>query len=268
MNHFSAQQLSPLWALQAKYFELVKIKKENPAGIPNDVERKELLNFLRAVLPLCRNLELMDLVVQIGTVEMGIKDWTDENYSGIAKSFQIIVTTIGWKLDLCRFAYIPNEKTPFFEQPELFGDKVYQNFKSARAEIKNAGNCLAVDLNTAAVFHLMRASEFGLRALAQHLAAIPEKWPIEFSQWSDVIKDIVTKLEPKVSAIVQTTRGHEKDAASELYNGLLADVRHLKGTRDRVMHTRESYDEKAALSVFDDVKKFMCRLADGGISET
>ena len=268
MNHFTIQQLSPFWRLQAKYFELQKLKKENPSGIPNPTERKDLCNFLRAVSPLVQRLEIMDLFEQIGTVgtaEMAIED---ANYSGIENSFRLIVTRISYKLDFCHFIYIPNGKTKYFEQLELFGDMVYQKFKSARAEIKDAGNCLAADLNTAAVFHLMRASEFGLRALAQHLDAIPRKWPIEFSQWSDVIKDIVTKLEPKTFDIVQMTRGHDKDAALELYSGLLADVRHLKVTRDRVMHTRESYDEKTALSVFDDVEKFMRRLADSGISES
>jgi hypothetical protein len=268
MNRFTTHQLSPFWGLQTKYFELVKLKNKNPTSIPSESERKELLNFLIAVLPLCRTLELVDLQGQIGTVKMAIENWTDHNYSGITESFRMLVTTLGQKLDDCHFAYIPNAKTQFFEQPELFGDKVYHNFKSARAEIKHAGNCLAADLNTAAVFHLMRASEFGLRALAQHLDAAPAKWPIEFSQWSDVIKDIAANLESNLSAVVQMTRGHDKDAASELYSGLLADVRHLKVTRDRVMHTRESYDEKTALSVFDDVEKFMRRLADGGISES
>src|SRR5208282_2687692 len=139
---------------------------ENPSGIPNPTERKELCNFLRAVSPLVQRLEIMDLSEQIGTVgtaEMAIAEGA--NYSGIENSFRLIVTRISHKLDFCHFIYIPSAKTKFFEPLELFGNKVYQNFKSARTEIKDAGNCLAADLNTAAVFHLMRASEFGLRAL-------------------------------------------------------------------------------------------------------
>jgi hypothetical protein len=159
------------------------------------------------------------------------------------------------------FVFIPDSKATFFEQDELFGEAVNKAFPSAINEIKDAGNCLAADLNTAAVFHLMRISEYGLRVLAEQLGAIPAKWPIEFSQWKDIISDIETNLKSKGLSVDQMTKGYDKDNALELYNGLLADVKHLKVTRDKVMHARGSCDEKEALRVFNHVRGFMQRLA-------
>ncbi len=68
-----------------------------------------------------------------------------------------------------KFTMIENSKAGFLEQKNLFGKSVWKAFPSARDEIQAAGNCLALDLNTAAVFHLMRAAELGMRALAVHL---------------------------------------------------------------------------------------------------
>jgi uridine phosphorylase len=55
-----------------------------------------------------------------------------------------------------KFVMIENDKLDFFEQENLFGKQVAKAFPLARNEIRSAGNCLAMDLNTAAVFHLMR----------------------------------------------------------------------------------------------------------------
>ena len=57
------------------------------------------------------------------------------------------------------FLRITNDRSEFVDKDRLFGDKVYDAFASARGDIREAGNCLAAECNTAAVFHLMRASE-------------------------------------------------------------------------------------------------------------
>lgn len=64
----------------------------------------------------------------------------------------------------CRFVVVDNAKWEFLEPGSsyiqgavnLFGENVSKNFPSANKDIKEAGNCLALNLNSAAVFHLMR----------------------------------------------------------------------------------------------------------------
>jgi hypothetical protein len=118
-----------------------------------------------------------------------------------------------------QFAFIPNDKVRFFEQLDLFGETVSAAFPSAQPEIKDAGNCLAADLHTAAVFHLMRAVEVGLRAFAKKLRVTKVKTtiPIELGTWEEIIKALETKVN---GSFPRTKRGQaDADFYKELFIG-------------------------------------------------
>ena len=68
-----------------------------------------------------------------------------------------------------KFAFIKPSLSAYFEQEQLFGKDVHEKIPKARQDIKESGNCLAAELHTAAVFHLMRVAEHGLRKLARRL---------------------------------------------------------------------------------------------------
>lgn len=161
--------------------------------------------------------------------------------------------------------------TKFFEEKTLFGKKVNRNFPSSRADIKDAGNCLAVDLNTAAVFHLMRVMEFGLRALSVHLGIKKFKKkptskpiPIDLGTW----EEIIVALNEKLAALRTKARSKKREVELDFYNELLGELRSVKDLmRNKVMHARVIYDHHQAKSAFDHVKAFMQRLATR-VSET
>jgi hypothetical protein len=68
------------------------------------------------------------------------------------------------ELSQIKFAFIPTAKDKFFDRDDLFGKSFHDSAApEMNSEIKAAGNCLAADLNTAAVFHLMRVAELGMR---------------------------------------------------------------------------------------------------------
>jgi hypothetical protein len=230
-------------------------------GMPLDREEINRLDAIVTRLKLrCERINLEKSVSKMFDLEVQLNNEVCTPQT-VKVLMQGIWETIIGELGETMFLFVPKKQAEFFELQKLFG------IPSAKNEIKAAGECLAADLHTAAVFHLMRATEFGLRALAKHLDAIPEKWPIEFSQWCQVITDIENKLDPKIKSLEQMTKGHDKDAAQELYSGLLIDVRHIKVTRDRVMHTRETYNEESSLAVLREVEDFMCRLTSAGIEE-
>jgi hypothetical protein len=158
-----------------------------------------------------------------------------------------------------KFAFIPSGKDRFFERDALFGPVVHQNFKGAHDHIKNAGNCLAADLNSAAVFHLMCVAEVGLRALSKKLKVktVKKSVPIELGTWEDIIK----ALEVKVSASYpRTKKGHQE---SDVYKGVFIEYRAFKDFwRNKVMHTRADYSATDAASAFEHVRAFMQRLAE------
>jgi hypothetical protein len=266
MNHFIIPQLNPFWRLQAKLVELQKNKKENPNGIPSEAERKELVNFINAVVPLCQRLEFEDLFQPMSTAALYIEIGPDENYSGIEKSFQTILTAISFKLDLCHFAYIPNGKTQFFEQPELFGEAVNKSFPSAKNDIKSAGNCRVAELHSAAMYHLMCVVNIGLIALAGHLRVRIKKTPLKYADWQPMLD----KLEKKMKQKTVRPPGDKKSQAEarKFYNGLLAEFKYFKDLRNDVMHARSNYKEPDVENGYIRVRDFMKRMADGGISES
>jgi hypothetical protein len=81
------------------------------------------------------------------------------------------------------FILVSKDRVIYAEQERLFGDKVYEQFWSARKDVTDAGNALAVELPNAAVFHLMRVAEVGLRALARdRRVKLPKKGqPLELA---------------------------------------------------------------------------------------
>ena len=105
-----------------------------------------------------------------------------------AQAAQLAMRT---EMGLRKFLYVPEGLSWYVDNDQLFGEIVWRKFPTARRDIKEAGNCLAADCNTAAVFQLMRASEHGLRAIARklHIDPLMHKGaiqPIEYADWEKV----------------------------------------------------------------------------------
>jgi hypothetical protein len=137
-------------------------------------------------------------------------------------------------------------------------------FPSAAEDIQEAGNCIAVDCGTAAVFHLMRGVEWGMRALSVDLGVldVPRKKatiPIEFAEW----ERILARMTPAVNAIIDALPpGATKQELQEFYFPLLFDIRGFQQAfRNHVMHTRQSYSQKTADGVLDYVRRFFILLS-------
>ena len=161
-------------------------------------------------------------------------------------------------LEKRHFAYIAPDKAKFFEQPALFGNEVNLAFPSAVDDIKDAGNSLAADLNTAAVFHLMRVAEKGLRILARDRKVKISKTKLDYAEWQTVIDGISKKIEE----MAKTRRSPKKSEALEFYRGALGEFYAFKDAwRNHVMHSRVRYDEHQALSAFQHVSEFIKRLS-------
>ena len=118
----------------------------------------------------------------------------------------------------------------YVDHNALVGPEVDQAFPSARDDIREVGNCLAADSNTAAVFHMMRAVEWALRALASDLGLwrLPQrrrsgrtKWtPVEYSQWEHIITQLHTKVDVKLEKL---RPGPKKQNLQQFYYPALQD---------------------------------------------
>lgn len=185
-----------------------------------------------------------------------------------------------------KFVMIETSKCDFLEHKNLFGKQVAKTFPSARDEIKAAGNCLAMDLNTAAVFHLMRAAEIGMRALAVNLGVKltykGKPKPIEHGVWDQIITQIENKIrerhekykpaKPPVGVPAPSAKAKKmgkKEFEFLKFCRMMANELFIfkEIWRNNTMHSITSYNESEAKGVFDRVRDFMQRLSSK-VSET
>jgi hypothetical protein len=164
-----------------------------------------------------------------------------------------------------QFLYVAPDRLAYLDQRELFGRAVNDAFPSAVVDVRESGNCLAAECPTAAVFHLMRAVEYALRALAQdRQVTLPKSAVLDLATWEDIIK----QLEGAELAIQGYPRTSAREKQFKFYHGAMMEFKRFKNVfRNSVMHTRDDYDRDAAHGVFVHVRDFMKILATE-ISET
>jgi hypothetical protein len=163
------------------------------------------------------------------------------------------------------FMFMPSAEAKYYEQKKLFGQKVYQNFKSARNDVKEAGNCFATGRYTASVFHATRVAEKGLHALVNHLnntygTNISFNKPIDECNWGTIIP----KVKVEIDRLIDPSRQPQlpKHDAKFLSN-LASEFRYIqKGWRDDTAHSRLWIDDpREAILILEHAKSFMQHLA-------
>ncbi|MDE3181007.1 MAG: hypothetical protein KGM47_15275 [Acidobacteriota bacterium] len=152
----------------------------------------------------------------------------------------------------------PREAEFFSPTEPLFGVDFASKFPGGGAfELDEAAKCLALGRATAAVFHLMRVMEIGIRALSKCLN-IPD--PIQPSQrnWGRILTTI------KEQGIDQKwpTAAAKTLAGAEIFDELHASLDAVKNPwRNATMHVENKYTYEEAEHIFFSVKGFMKKLA-------
>ena len=229
-------------------------KQEFPTGVPDEQTKLEVQSYLVSVKPMCETLKLSASGKQIWELEKTLQ-FQKPNHTEIGAFLVALIRTINGELDTVVFAYIAPQKVKYFEEAALFGEEVNHKFPSAEPEIKAAGNCLAADLNTAAVFHLMRATEVGLHALANNLGLTKiGSEPIEFCVWGSIINYIKANM----SSLVKASTSQEKRENSQFYNGILLRCEAIKELwRNPVSHSGKIFLDNEALGICTHVEEFL-----------
>ena len=149
---------------------------------------------------------------------------------------------------------------------DVIGQNARAKFPSAEEDFIEAGNCLAAECNTAAVFHLMRAAEVGLRALASDREAEFKNKPLDRQEWGTLLQylDGCIRELRGTSASSWTDQGL-KDIQLRFYSEVVAELRQFnEAWRRHLSHARDDgfYDRDYAMSVFKHVCLFMQKLAE------
>jgi hypothetical protein len=161
------------------------------------------------------------------------------------------------ELDKRKFVSVALEHVKYFEQDKLFGDVVYEKFDQAREDIEDAGNCMAVGLPNACVFHLMRVAEIGLRYIAAKVGVkLTDKGkpqPVEYATWDKVIDGI----QSKIAQARTLPQGPRKAGKLSFFSEAAEQCSYIKEIRNEVSHTRKRYNENEALGAMQRIKSFM-----------
>jgi hypothetical protein len=138
-----------------------------------------------------------------------------------------------------------------------FGPSVTAAFPGATEDANAAVQCFALGRYRAAVFHAVRASEWGLKAVARGAGV---KGQIDFKEWGKIIKGI----EDKVAVVDKWHNGPAKSNALEFYRDALADARQINNAwRTINLHVRTDVlcGEPEASRALDRAQDFMRRLS-------
>ncbi len=177
--------------------------------------------------------------------------------SGIEVNLELanLMRTINIELKKRLFLYMPPEEAAYYYiVPRLKVDvSVRDNFLSVHADVRDAYNCIAFGLYTAAVFHSMRIVEKGLKALADSISV-----PFTYEQWQTVIEQI----ESKIKDLKNLPKGQQKTEDQQFYSEAAKEFSYFKDAwRNHVMHGRATYDKPDAERILEHVRYFMKHLA-------
>jgi hypothetical protein len=178
-------------------------------------EKNTYIKILESTRSLCDKLELNNSAGIVRQINQDV--WPNDNFPfhhAAEQDLRRLWNAMESDMASRWFAFIPEGRVEYFEREQLFGDKVFDAFPSAREDVKSAGNCLAADMPDGAVFYLMRIMEIGLRALARNLKAKtiikklkPSHIPIELGTW----EEIISTLENKVDELQNQPRTKKRD---------------------------------------------------------
>ena len=215
----------------------------------NDADKSKVREVLAQVKAFCAR---MHLPVAGGRIDI-FQDYAlrQKNCSGKAVWDECIALMDAIEKELAerKLVFIHPSLAWYLEREKPFGDMVFEKFPSAREEIKDASNSLAVGLDTAVVFHLMRVVEIGLRAMARHMKVPIAKEELQYWQWQNILEQIKANIPRKTAGL----KGKKRAAALEFYNGITAQIEGFKDEfRNNVMHSRTRYNgHKAWGGVFE-----------------
>lgn len=175
---------------------------------------------------------------------------------------KVLREAIESELQYRRFAYVPTGNALLHDKFALNWDAIWSRFPASKEDSLRAADCYALEQDTACVFHLMRVSEIGLRAIAKKMrVTLKDKgkpMPVEFATWDKVINGIRTKI-TQAHAMSKSVRRAKQ---LQFYSDAADRCTYIRDIwRNEAAHTRKNYNHGEALGVLTRVREFMELLA-------
>lgn len=141
-----------------------------------------------AILLMEKHFALLDLTVSNAMLKRISRNLRENEKMPNAGEILELSSRIKDELYCKKFIYLEPKRLRLYEPDRpLFGEAIADRFPAAVFEIDEAAKCLALGRSTAAVFHLMRLMEIGIRALARCLQ-IPDPVKPAERNWAMILR--------------------------------------------------------------------------------
>jgi hypothetical protein len=247
-GHLFAVFLTTLTEIQIK-LKLPNVKDLEPSQI------ETLVNGFNKLIQYCSLAEMRLSAISMERAIVELKKETIDKKK-LSVTIEEILARIQDELSLLTLVNISAKKLNYFEKPSLFGQQVADNYSSATFEIEEAGNCFALDRNTACVMHLMRTLEIALSSIALGIGLTVTDISAN-PNWGNIL----TKVNGKIianNAVNSPAWIISKAFFENAYTHLNA-VR--VAWRNPTMHVENTYTEESAEDIFNAVRGLMRHLA-------
>lgn len=168
----------------------------------------------------------------------------------VASEYRVLRETIEFEMKgQLIYRYPSVEGSVLFSWEEDW-EPALSGFPSAKDDILAAIDLWALQHSTAAVFHLMRVLEHGIRALAKDVGKT-----FDVQNWQNILDEIECEIRNQAKAL---PRGAAKSERLQFLSTAAKEFHFFKdGWRNYVAHNRAVYDQHSAHSVMDHVRSFM-----------
>jgi hypothetical protein len=223
--------------------------KDNPKEQTNVDTVSECLDQVSSV---CNDSGLIVSAKMADNCSSLIKVVPNPTNSLIYPKVSAVQESIFIELGTISFMRVRAEMKQFVDGNYLFGEAVNDKFPSTIKDIEDAGKCLAYELGTSCLYHLMRVMEVGLKTLAKSLN-IPYA-----PSWESYLGQIEKKITAK-----HKTKGVRWKRDEPFFRDLAGDLHLIKITwRNPTMHIVRHYSQEEAEEIFRAVRAFMKRLSE------
>jgi hypothetical protein len=147
------------------------------------------------------------------------------------------------------FFFVPSDRAKYYLEDKVFDPAVVDRFPIMREEMDEARLCIAFDRYTAAVFHLMRIMELGVKRLAKRLRVPKDQ--VEDKAWGPILQAINAKI----------VRLHNNNPRKVMFSEASAHLNQVRAAwRNTAMHPKRTYTQEQAEEILASVKTFLNHL--------
>ncbi len=240
-----------------------------PGSIPQPDELQAVSEHLNILKEHCKRLNLSVTLGVINEYQTSLVSST--SWAEIASCSKHVRMTLISELRSRLFLQIIPHRREFYNSNRGLGpetgkeiikfEELFAKFPGIRYDISEAGNCFAFERFTACVYHLMRAAEYGLVAVAMSVN-VPDG---KLTSWDTMIRGIQERMKADESSARKPDNWQDRRKKYAELCSWFSDIKN--GWRNPVSHLPRQYSEDDASSMFTATRNMFRHLVGQGFAQ-